>query len=298
MDRLFTQENLKILSEIFEDISQIFPEIRFISVGSGNGKIEHQILLKTGIDIICVDPNPMSWCKDKTLYKAPEYSYIQELNESFIGNCILFINWSTPLTDGNYDIDAIEFLQPVSIITVVETGVYRAAGSPKLHNFLSRFTTTLGHYTDSFIQKNDLNGLKIVDPNSMCNFMKSYYLFQQHVFEVKNTWQQYPLEIKFLCLVECLDTLVSKTDSDQSFKSMMIEQTRTRILRDSEQTSTGIRETTTKQACQRIVRKKLPDIIIYEYLEKLKNGKEKLTNEWLLYIENYLGRDRTIRRDR
>jgi hypothetical protein len=115
-----------------------FPGKVVVSVGSGNGTYEYE-LMKSGIEIICVDPAPESYLEypsdDK--YIKPHYSLVDDLIKSqpqLVSNCVLFLNWPAPLKS-TYDIESIEKLKPLGIVIVYET-LIKAAGGNRLHEWL------------------------------------------------------------------------------------------------------------------------------------------------------------------
>ena len=125
-----------------EEILKKYPKHKkkIISIGSGGGYIEKLLDKLLNIDIICVDPEPLSYITEKVIYKYPKYKSIDceefPLNE-YKDDCILFINWSAPEQINGYDIKAILKLNPICILTTVETGFYRGSGSIGFHHFLS-----------------------------------------------------------------------------------------------------------------------------------------------------------------
>lgn len=132
-----------------EHVLKIYPnhKNKIISIGSGGGYIEKLLDKFFNIDIICIDPDPLSYITEQTIYKHPLYKNVEDddfpLNQ-YINDCILFINWSTPEQLNGYDIRSILKLNPLCILTTVETGFYRGSGSIGFHNFLStnNITTT------------------------------------------------------------------------------------------------------------------------------------------------------------
>lgn len=126
----------------FEEVLKEFPQYRnnIISIGSGGGYIEKVIDSLLNTDIICIDPDPLSYIPDKVIYKRPKYGTVNDESfplEKYNGKCILFINWSSPDQCNGYDIDAIMKLNPICIINITETGIYRGAGSIGFHEFLN-----------------------------------------------------------------------------------------------------------------------------------------------------------------
>lgn len=124
---------------IYEYIKNLInmSKLQIISIGSGNGAIENDIEKKFGINIICIDPSPLSWSIITDEYKSPEYETMEQLiisNNNLINNSNLFINWSFPTFD--YDIESIILLKPKNIIIIVDLSPHHASGSFKLHAFM------------------------------------------------------------------------------------------------------------------------------------------------------------------
>ena len=124
-----------------EEVLKLYPnhKKKIISIGSGGGYIEKLLDKLLDIDIICIDPCPLSYITEKVIYKYPKYKDIEDqefpLNE-YKNNCILFINLATPEKINGYDIRAILKLNPICIVNTVETGFYRGSGSIGFYNFL------------------------------------------------------------------------------------------------------------------------------------------------------------------
>jgi hypothetical protein len=159
-----------ILSYI-ESVLDRFPNYKnkIISIGSGGGYIEFVIdkILKT--DIICIDPDPLSYITDKTIYKQPNYKtiYDEDFNiDKYKGKCIIFLNWPTPEQNNGYDIDSILKLDPICIIPIVECGIYRGSGSIGFHDFLN-YNNVL---TDCYYSKN----MDLCDKPDVLIFPKYY----------------------------------------------------------------------------------------------------------------------------
>jgi hypothetical protein len=116
------------------DFLNLHPTLPVISVGSGNAILEDICSKLYKIKIFCVDPDPTSY-KGKEIFLQPDYPYVDNLiceHESFIGNCVLIINWATPALD--YDYEAIEKLQPMAFwVLYDESG---GAGGKKFHDFI------------------------------------------------------------------------------------------------------------------------------------------------------------------
>lgn len=139
----------------FQYVKDAYPGMPIISIGSGNGKLEKDLMDDLDIHILCIDQNPLSWSCVKTLYVRPVYDSVQEmLDDELVINdknkkCIVFLNWST-ISD-TYDIKAIKLLKPVHLIVITETGLYRGASSPEFHQLLyDSGVKTVGHQELAF----------------------------------------------------------------------------------------------------------------------------------------------------
>ena len=169
-----------------EEILKKYPkhQKKIISIGSGGGYIEKLLDKLLNIDIICVDPEPLSYITEKVIYKYPKYKNIEDddfpLNE-YKDDCILFINWSTPDKLNGYDVKAIMKLNPICILTTVETGFYRGSGSIGFHHFLStNGIITEGIYSKGIDkceepEKIDFGNYKYISHYTTCNYKKQGY---------------------------------------------------------------------------------------------------------------------------
>lgn len=144
---------IPLVAAYMEQILKNFPKHKnkIISIGSGGGYIEKVLDKLLNVDIICVDPEPLSYITEKVIYKYPKYKTIDSDEfplDEYKNDCILFVNWSTPDKTNGYDVDAILKLNPICILTTVETGFYRGSGSIGFHHFLStNGIITKGVYT-------------------------------------------------------------------------------------------------------------------------------------------------------
>lgn len=166
-----------------EQILKKYPDHKnkIISIGSGGGYIEKLLDKLLGIDIICIDPEPLSYITDKTIYKYPKYSDVCDEKfplSIYEDNCILFINWSTPDKTNGYDIQSILRLKPICILTTVETGFYRGSGSIGFHHFLAfNGISTYGGYCagiDKYEKPEniDFRDYKYYTMDTTCNYKK------------------------------------------------------------------------------------------------------------------------------
>lgn len=107
-----------------------------VSVGSGSGKLEKR-LCEIGVqNLIAVDPSPEApegMVGDGVVHMKPQFATVDALLEArpdLKGQCVLFIGWALP--DCVYDIEAIQKLEPTSVISV-----YGRAGAAGGHAFRS-----------------------------------------------------------------------------------------------------------------------------------------------------------------
>lgn len=63
-----------------EEVLKLYPNLKnnIISIGSGGGYIEKLLDQLLNIDIICVDPDPLSYITEKVIYKHPKYKNIED----------------------------------------------------------------------------------------------------------------------------------------------------------------------------------------------------------------------------
>ena len=74
-----------------EEILKKFPKHKnkIISIGSGGAYIEKLLDKLLGLDIICVDPEPLSYITDKTIYKYPKYASVDDVNQHQIKQMVM-----------------------------------------------------------------------------------------------------------------------------------------------------------------------------------------------------------------
>ena len=81
----------------------------------------------------------------KIVVKNPDFLVVDELipaHPAIIRNCIVILSWSLP-NKSTYDYEAIDKLQPIAFLTIVETfhGRNGAAGGEKFHHILKNNST-------------------------------------------------------------------------------------------------------------------------------------------------------------
>ena len=111
-------------------------DLPIVSVGSGDAETEYAFERRHHKKIICVDPDPKSFNKGIT-YIEPEYSYVDDLIQNqpeLVGNCHLLLIWPLP-NRSEYDVDAIEKLNPLSFVIVYEPSG-GSGGRKLLYSFL------------------------------------------------------------------------------------------------------------------------------------------------------------------
>jgi MYND finger len=110
-----------------------------ISVGSGNGYLE-SFIHSSKIPIICVDPDPTSYDSGESQHhpshrRPPDFKLVKEMDiDTYRGKCSLFLGWPNFGLAQQYDLDAIQDLQPDQIYVVHEPD--GGAGSEAFHHWL------------------------------------------------------------------------------------------------------------------------------------------------------------------
>ena len=112
-------------------------KIPIVSVGSGNGECEKELMTIGVKNMILVDPYPLDYRPGDPVVIRPDYPTIQYLiadRPQIVNECVLFIPWSDPC-DAIYDLEAINLLNPKSVVIISEKRHF-AAGSYILHIWL------------------------------------------------------------------------------------------------------------------------------------------------------------------
>jgi len=147
-NRAIASFGIEIILNALHAFLSAYPQKKQVSVGSGNGILEHSYATRytsSTETIICVDPSPLEY-QSKHLeraFQSPKYNLVSELvrkEPDCINNCVLILNWAYP-NESTYDYEAIMSLRPLAFFTTIER--YRntgAAGGARFHNFLR--TTT------------------------------------------------------------------------------------------------------------------------------------------------------------
>jgi hypothetical protein len=152
--KYFGPDVMYALSHKIKEISQDGP---IVSVGSGHGYIEGFMRYVSGIDIICIDPNPSSYQAvppmnpkySKSVNKivenmrtAPLFDNIEHYREKCSTDPraaeTLIINWPSPNQTIPWDIQAIKLLGAETVIIFFE--MFGGSGSMELTSWLSTFT--------------------------------------------------------------------------------------------------------------------------------------------------------------
>lgn len=154
MNKSVERIGFDILSEYFGFFVQKQRDLNCISVGSGNGVIEYMLKnIYPDINMICVDPKPQSFIKfpKNGQYIAPKFPDVNELiktEPSLVNNCVLLLIWPEP--DKLYDMEAINLLCPIGVISVYETE--NVSGSQEFHKWRKN-----GTYNEKFTMQKDIN---------------------------------------------------------------------------------------------------------------------------------------------
>lgn len=144
---------LDIMCKLSRRIADIGRDDPIISIGSGQGIIEGFMHYMTGVNIICIDPNPSSYQKipeqDLThsrvasvvgrMRTLPLFRNIKHYIDSSeeLQNITLMINWPSPGQIVPWDINAIKLLKPKNIVVLFD--MFGVAGSYELTTWLSTF---------------------------------------------------------------------------------------------------------------------------------------------------------------
>jgi hypothetical protein len=148
----FGEATMCELAFCLQEISKSCEGGEIVSIGSGSGIIEGIIRYLTGLNIICIDPNPGSYQPKPRVHR--EYSesinkivqnlctepsfknmeqYIASQQDSHRKPHTLFMNWPSPNQDG-WDIESIVQLKPEYVFISFE--MFGGAGSLELTNSL------------------------------------------------------------------------------------------------------------------------------------------------------------------
>lgn len=126
-------------------ISQFYDTYKkpVVSIGSGMAYIEYLTMhYHPEVEFVCIDPTPQSF-KSHGVQPliAPNYPTVNDLIANYpdiVSECLILLNWCWPDSKyGDYDYHAIEYLQPIAVLSTFET--IGAAGGPKFHAFISDF---------------------------------------------------------------------------------------------------------------------------------------------------------------
>lgn len=114
--------------------------IPIVEVGSGKAEIARWLMDRGHVhpdNMICVDPDPTSYSKDKQVHVSPKYKTVKHLlseQPQLVGNCGLLVIRPSAIDANCYVIDALERLSPNIALLM-----YRADGGDGtcyLHNYL------------------------------------------------------------------------------------------------------------------------------------------------------------------
>ena len=163
----------------FGNFLRIFDNnLPIISIGSGTAYFEFLINRIFGRDIVCVDPNPLSYPpiitennvtskkilsiskKRPIVFISPEFKNVNDLlsqnkNNKNYKDCLLLLNWPNPMSKTNsnnnqydpYDFNAIVKLKPIGFFVVYESD--HISGSNELITALEHNNKTYCHFNVS-----------------------------------------------------------------------------------------------------------------------------------------------------
>ena len=137
---------ISLIIECFRKSISLY-NVPVISVGPGSGALEKLLEKELGIDIICVDPDPLSYTSLDEPFIKPLFSTVEEIirkEPKYVGNCILFICNAEPclydiyILSGNnipYDYNAVQLLRPKCIISIYDP-IDNIAGSEQFSRWI------------------------------------------------------------------------------------------------------------------------------------------------------------------
>lgn len=202
-----------------EQILKIYPKHKkkIISIGSGGGYVEKVLDKLLDIDILCIDPDPLSYITEKVIYKHPKYKTIDDSDfplNYYKNDCILFLNWPDNEQRNGYDIMSILKLNPFCILTIVETGIYRGAGSIGFHNFLAKNgIITGGQYNSTF---DDCEKPENIELNTNYNYTMTTTCYYKRIGYSENLEFRIILLEKKTSSVDILPSIVKPYNSPEN----------------------------------------------------------------------------------
>lgn len=136
MNQCLEKFGMELLQSYYQEMTR--DRFRVVSVGSGNGSIEH-LIQNPRNPIICIDPDPDSFQCGGGINIKPHYAYCVDLvnaQPDIVGNCNLLLNWPEGDEEGRYDVDSILRLQPLHVLLLIDsTG---GGGSDMFYEFLKQ----------------------------------------------------------------------------------------------------------------------------------------------------------------
>jgi len=131
----------RVLTQMDKVIAK-HPGLPLISVGSGDGLLESQILERNPfLQMYLIDPDPTSYYiyekQPHPIVRQPDFrstkQYVQKIRkQGKEENSILLLNWATP--DLAYDMEAIRLLKPKVVVVIHDQA--ESAGSTNFHQNL------------------------------------------------------------------------------------------------------------------------------------------------------------------
>lgn len=148
-------------------------DLPIISVGSGCAALEKVLEDELNIQIICVDPDPLSYASIEEPFIYPQYPTVEDMikvRPEYIDSCILFTCNAEPTIseeDIPYDYNAIQLLRPKILISIYDD-IDGISGSSKFiqwvedneDKIIRSITRTIKHthsneYTSLILLKNE-----------------------------------------------------------------------------------------------------------------------------------------------
>lgn len=155
---------VQLIANFFKRAISMF-NLPVISIGSGCAALEKTLEEILGIQIICIDPDPLSYSPVDKIFIPPQYSTVEDMikeKSEYIDNCILFICNAEPVVETHdftaeessanipYDYNAVHLLKPKVIISIYDP-IDGIAGSHKFRGWVesneNRILHSITYYT-------------------------------------------------------------------------------------------------------------------------------------------------------
>lgn len=123
----------KEIQRTMDQLGKTADQLVIVSVGSGKGHTEYQLMCELGIKIVCIDPTD-DWGTGGVKMR-PLYSSVKAYLKDNPGPIDCLLIWYPYPGNSTYDYEAIQLLRPTTAIIMLEKS--QTAGGDMLWNFLS-----------------------------------------------------------------------------------------------------------------------------------------------------------------